>query len=86
MTCGCLLIVWHMVFYYDNPENPMKHVVIFGKQRILRVDGLEDVEEHNQYCTMQLFTNLPNKIKQVEAHVEKSNIIPYIRTKVQTKL
>jgi len=64
------------VLYYVNPENPKNHVVISGKQRILGVDGVEDLEEHNQYCEMQLFTDLPNKIKQVEAQVEKSNIIP----------
>ena len=29
---------------------------------------------------MQLFTDLPNKIKLVEAQVEKSNVIPYLRT------
>ena len=65
------------VLYYADPENPKRHVVICGKQRIL---GVEDLEEHNQYCKMQLFTDLPNKIKLVEAQVEKSNVIPYLRT------
>jgi hypothetical protein len=37
------------VLYYANPENPKRHVVISGKQRILEVDGVEDLEEHNQY-------------------------------------
>jgi len=67
------------VLYYADPENPKRHVVIFRKQRILGVDGVEDLEEHNQYCKMQLFTDLPNKIKLVEAQVEKSNVIPYLR-------
>ena len=68
------------VLCYGDPENPKRHIVISGKQRILGVDGVEDLEEHNQYCEMQLFTNLPNKIKLVEARVEKSNVIPYLRT------
>ena len=68
------------VLYYADPENPKRHVFISGKQRILGVDGVEDLEEHNQYCEMQLFTDLPNKIKLVEAQVEKSNVIPYLRT------
>jgi hypothetical protein len=37
------------VLYYANPENPKRHVVISRKQRILEVDGVEDLEEHNQY-------------------------------------
>jgi hypothetical protein len=59
------------VLYYADPENPKRHAVISGKQRILGVDSVEDLEEHNQYCEMQLFTGLPNKIKLVEAQVEK---------------
>ena len=55
------------VLYYADPENPKRHVFISGKQRILGVDGVEDLEEHNQYCEMQLFTDLPNKIKLIEA-------------------
>ena len=61
-------------------------MVISGKQRILGVDGVEDLEEYNQYCEMQLFTDLPNKIKQVEAQVEKSNIVPYLRTDTEGKV
>ena len=38
------------------------------------------MEEHNQYYEMQLFTDLPNKIKLVEEQVEKSNVIPYLCT------
>ena len=35
------------VFYISDPEKQKKHVVISGKQRILRVDGVTDVEEYN---------------------------------------
>ena len=31
------------VMYYADPENPKRHVVISGKQRILGVDGVEDL-------------------------------------------
>ena len=31
------------VLYYADPENPKRHVVISGKQRILGVDGVEDL-------------------------------------------
>ena len=74
------------VLCYGDPENPKRHIVISGKQRILGVDGVEDLEEHNQYCEMQLFTNLPNKIKLVEARVEKSNVIPYLRNDTEGKV
>ena len=61
-------------------------MVISGKQRVLGVDGVKDLEEYNQYCEMQLFLDLPNKIKQVEAQVEKSNIVPYLRTDTEGKV
>ena len=64
------------VLYYADLENPKRHVIISGKQRILGVDDVEDLEERNQYCKMQLFTDLPKNIKLVEARVEKSNVIP----------
>ena len=74
------------VLYYVDPKNPKRHVVISGKQRILGVDGVEDLEEHNQYCEVQLFTDLPNKIKLVEAQVEKSNAIPYLSTDMEGRV
>ena len=74
------------VLYYADPENSKRHVVISEKQRILGVDDVEDLEEHNQYCEMQLFIDLPNKIKLVEAHVEKSNVIPYLRTDTEGRV
>jgi len=35
------------VFYVSDPEKQKKHVIISGKQRILGVDGVTDVEEYN---------------------------------------
>jgi len=74
------------VLYYADPENPKRHVAILGKQRILGVDSVEDLEEHNDYCKMQLFTDLPNKIKAIEAHLKKSNIVPTCVLVCQAKL
>ena len=74
------------VLYYANPDNPKRHVAISGKQRILGVEGVEDWEEHNDYYEMQLFTDLPNKIRAIEAHLEKSNIVPYLRTDMPGKI
>jgi hypothetical protein len=74
------------VLYYADPKNPKRHVAISGKQRILGVDGVEDLEEHNDYCEMQLFTDLPKKIRAIEAHLEKSNIVPYLRTDMPGKI
>ena len=56
------------------------HVVISRKQRILGVDGIEDLEDYSHCCEMQLFTDLLNKIKIVEADLEKAGILAYLRT------
>jgi hypothetical protein len=37
------------VFYIANPINVKKHIVVSGKQRILGVEGVIDVEDYNQF-------------------------------------
>ena len=50
------------VFYMSDPPSNLplkkktKHVVAFGKQHIIRVDGVDDVEAYNNYDEMPLFT------------------------------
>ena len=49
------------VFYMSNPQSNLplkkktKHVVSFGKQHIIGVDGVADVETYNNYDEMPLF-------------------------------
>jgi hypothetical protein len=35
--------------------NGKKHIVVSGKQRILGVEGVVDVEDYNQYEELDLF-------------------------------
>jgi hypothetical protein len=53
------------VFYVLDPET-RKHIVIFGKQTIVRVENVKDNDEGiNQFEEMPLFTN-PMNIKDIE--------------------
>jgi hypothetical protein len=65
------------VFYVLDPETE-KHVVIFGKQKIVGVENVEDNNENiNQFEEMPLFTN-PMNIKHIEREFDK-NLMPYMR-------
>ena len=44
------------VFYVTDLANLKKEIVLSGKQKICGVDGVEDVEDYNQYDSMSLYT------------------------------
>ena len=69
------------VFYMPDPQSNLlpkktKHVVAFGKQHIIRVDDVDDVEAYNNYDEMPLFTDFPKKISVVEKNLPK-DILPW---------
>jgi hypothetical protein len=65
------------VFYVLNLETG-KHVVISGKQKIVRVENEEDNDDDiNQFQEMLMFSN-PMNIKHIEKEFDK-NLIPYMR-------
>jgi len=55
-----------------DPAKKIKHIVILGKQDFVGVDGIDDVEEYNQYDQMNLFTDLPQKMKIIEVGIRKA--------------
>jgi hypothetical protein len=62
------------VFYVLDPETG-KHIVISGKQKIVRVENVEDNDEDvNQFKEMLLFTN-PMNIKHIEREWQESYAI-----------
>ena len=68
------------VFYLPDLQTNLhpkktKHVVASGKQHIIKVDGVDDVEEYNNYTEMQLFIYFPKKISAVEKSLPK-DILP----------
>ena len=78
------------VFYMSDPQSNLsskktKHVVAFGKQHIIRVDGVDDVEAYNNYDEMPLFTDFPKKISVVEKNLPK-DIMPWERKGVKGKV
>jgi hypothetical protein len=37
------------VFYILDPKDEKKHIIVPSKQRVVRVDNVEDEEEYNQF-------------------------------------
>ena len=54
-------------------QKKTKHVVVSRKQNIIGVEGIDDVEEYNQYDQMNLFIILSQKMKIIEAGIRKDD-------------
>ena len=67
------------------PKKKTKHVVASGKQHIIEVDGVDDVEAYNNYDEMSLFIDFPKKISVVEKNLSK-DIMPWERKGVKGKV
>ena len=67
------------VAYYIYAEEPKRHVVVSGKQRIVGADGVQSPEQYNNYVELELFTDHPKKIKAVEDRFNKSRMMPWAR-------
>ena len=57
MILGCSLHMSHKFSIYltqkvTSPKKKTKHVVASEKQHIIRVDGVNDVDEYNNYAEM----------------------------------
>ena len=61
------------VLYVADPAKKTKHIVTPRKQDIIGVEGIEDAEEYNQYDQMNLFTDLLQKMKILEAGIRKDD-------------
>jgi hypothetical protein len=70
------------VFYILDPKDEKKHIVLPGKQRVARVDNVEDEEEYNQFDEMPFFVDTI-RINIIEI---KINVIPYACTDGAGKL
>ena len=77
MSLGCSLHVSHkfsicLTHKVTPPKKKTKHVVASGKQYIIGVDGVDDVEAYNNYDEMSLFIDFPKKISIVEKNLPKT--------------
>ena len=59
------------VLYVVDPAKKTKHIVFSGKQDIIGVECIEDVEKYNHYHQMNLFTDLPQLMKIIEAGIRE---------------
>ena len=67
------------------PKKKTKHVVASGKQHIIGVDGVDDVEAYSNYDEIPLFTDFPKKISVMEKNLPK-DILPWERKGVKGKV
>jgi hypothetical protein len=73
------------VFYILDLKDEKKYIIVLGKQRVVRVDDVEDEEEYNQYDEVSFFVDT-KRIDIVETNISSSNVIPYVHTDVEGKL
>jgi hypothetical protein len=73
------------VFYILDPKNEKKHIVVPGKQRVVRVDNVEDEEEYNKFDEVPFVIDTA-RINIVETKISYSNVILYACTDGEGKL
>jgi hypothetical protein len=72
------------VFYILDAKDK-KYIIVPRKQRVLRVDDVEDEEEYNQCGEMPFFVDT-RRINIVETKISYSSVDPYARTDGEGKL
>jgi hypothetical protein len=73
------------VFYIVDPMNVKKHIAVSGKQRILGVEGVTEVEDYNQFEELVLFKYHEKRIKKIEASIPKSEK-PWLRIDCERRI
>jgi hypothetical protein len=73
------------VVYILDPKDEKKHIVVPGKQRVIRVDNVEDKKEYKKFDEVPFFIDT-TRINIVETKISYSNVIPYARTDGEGKL
>jgi hypothetical protein len=65
--------------------NVKKHIAVSGKQRILGVEVVIDVEDYNQFEELVLLKDHEKRIKKIEASIPKSEK-PWLRTDCEGRI
>jgi hypothetical protein len=73
------------LFYILDPKDEKKHIVVPGKQRVIRIDNMEDEEEYNQFDEVSFFVGT-TRINIIETKISYNNVISYMRTDGEGKL
>ena len=85
-NCAAQVFYVEQILSKDEKKNSHKpkHIAIPGKQQIIGVDGVMDLEDVNQFSEMSLFTNFHENIKNVEKSIPQSSL-PWVRHDGQGK-
>jgi hypothetical protein len=73
------------VFYILHLKDEKKHIVVAGKQRVVKVDNVEDEEEYNQFDEASFFVDT-TRINIVETKISYNNVNLYACTDSEGKL
>jgi hypothetical protein len=85
MNLGFSLPTVAQVFYILDHKDEKKYNIVPGKQRVVRVDDIEDEGEYNQCDEVPFYVDT-RRINIVETKISYSNVIPYARTNGEGKL
>jgi hypothetical protein len=73
------------VFYVNDPFDDKMAIAVPGKQNIIGIDSIEDASDYNQYDDVPLFTDFPNRIKEVETSLDE-DLFSCVRTDGVSKI
>jgi prophage antirepressor-like protein len=73
------------VFYILDPKDEKKYIIVPKKQRVVRVDDMEDEGEYNQCDEVPFYVDT-RRMNIIETKISYSNVIPYARTNGEGKL
>jgi hypothetical protein len=73
------------LFYILDLKDGKKHIIVHGKQRVVRVDNMKDEKEYNQFDEVPFFVDTTG-INIIEIKISYSNVIPYMHTDGERKL
>jgi hypothetical protein len=59
------------VFYVNDPFDDKMAIAVSGKQNIIGIDSIEDASDYNLYDDVAMFTDFPNRIKEVETSLDE---------------
>jgi hypothetical protein len=60
-------------------------IAVPGKQNIIGIDSIEYASDYNQYDDVPLFTDFPNRIKEVETSLDE-DLFSCVRTDGVSKI
>lgn len=73
------------VFYVKDPSDDKMDIIVSGNQNIIGMDNIQDASDYNQYDAIELFTDLPTRMKRIESVLDESKFAS-VRKDVNPKI